>query len=73
MDKKERAKRIESTLEMLDFLKPYKYSVVVVNDTPVVIFDSISREALAKLNAKLKKWDLEHIVILDKSKNPLKA
>jgi hypothetical protein len=44
-----------------------------VNDTPVVIFDSISREALAKLNAKLKKWDLEHIVILDKSKNPLKA
>ncbi len=77
MDKKERAAAIEHSLRLLKFLQPYHFTVSIVVDsqgrgTPVVAFDSISKDSLAKLNAHLKKWDLQHIKIWDRSKDPIK-
>jgi hypothetical protein len=67
-----RISNLKAFLLKQDFLKPFKYQVLIIDDVPFILFDSINDNAKGKLSNILDKGDLLHIQVAVKAKEEKK-
>lgn len=63
MTAEERLERLRSFFQGYDFLKNYDWSIQLVDDKPVMVFDTIYKNHIRSLKRIFRKHNLEHIYI----------
>lgn len=70
MDDNTRIATIKGFLSKQRYLRQFKNTVAIVDDTPIIMFDSINDQARARLSTSLEQADLLHIQIMVKPRKP---